>query len=414
MGEDGVSPEQTLLVACCDWPRSAQAIRAAAARDVDWDRFLRLAERRRVWGLVGAALSETHAAPPAVTEQTAARAAAVACRNMLLAAETIRLQRRFDAVGIAVLFSKGAVLAQLAWHSLTVKESKDIDLLVSPAKAEAACRFLEAEGYRLQSPAKTLDTDQFRAMLRYGNGLSLVHPATGTEVDLHWQLSENPMRSRGIDFFAETQSVSIANGAEIRTMGAETLFIYLCLHGGGHTWCRIKWLADLNAWLAGMESKRVSVFYETATRCGAGICAALGLRLCGRIFALRIPADVAEKIRQSRRLDLLETLCLRALFGAENETLANVIDVKSSRLARLMQGLGLRFFLKQYRFEVLNVSRTLAWVGRGRPAFPYVLYSLVLRPPLHVVRHVCGFIVKPWRQRASVKSPVNTGGRTED
>jgi hypothetical protein len=50
-----VSPEFRLAAACATWPpsdRRIEAIRAAAANAVDWPRFLRVARRHQVIGLV--------------------------------------------------------------------------------------------------------------------------------------------------------------------------------------------------------------------------------------------------------------------------------------------------------------------------------------------------------------------------
>lgn len=52
--------------------------------------------------------------------------------SVKMAAENVRLQRPFDKARLPVLFLKGASLAVLAYGNLGLRESKDIDLLVSP------------------------------------------------------------------------------------------------------------------------------------------------------------------------------------------------------------------------------------------------------------------------------------------
>src|SRR4051812_46008594 len=99
--------EFAFIAACCRWPLTADAladVQQRAERTLDWDFVARLAERHRVVGLVHHAL---HAAavpvPGDVGGELAAKSQIIARQNLALAAETVRLQQRFDAAGIPLL-----------------------------------------------------------------------------------------------------------------------------------------------------------------------------------------------------------------------------------------------------------------------------------------------------------------------
>lgn len=56
----------------------------------------------------------------------------------------------------------------------------------------------------------------------------------------------------------------------LNVLRREDEFAYLCVHGAGHSWSRLKWLADLNARLAGLEAQRIAGLYRYAEARGAG------------------------------------------------------------------------------------------------------------------------------------------------
>src|SRR6185503_3195159 len=271
-GQD-LAPEFLLAAACCRWPPSAErrgAIAAAAARVADWNGFLAVVRRQRIAGLAHAALSEAGIAPPAeIARQLAARAQAIAQRNRALAAET--------------------ALVQLAYGTLALKHARDIDLLVAPEQAAAAMLLLERDDYALRLPAAQMSEAQRRLYVQYGHDVEMVSRERSASIELHWRLAYNMTLLRGIDARAPTQAVALPGGA-VRTLADEALFAYLCVHGALHGWARLKWLADLNAWLSGRgELERR---YREADAVGAGLCAGLALLLCRRLFDLELPAGL--------------------------------------------------------------------------------------------------------------------------
>jgi len=319
MSGPDLAPEFLLAAACCRWPPSAErrgAIAAAAARVADWNGFLAVVRRQRIAGLAHAALSEAGIAPPAeIARQLAARAQAIAQRNRALAAETARLQGLFDAARIPALFVKGAALAQLAYGTLALKHARDIDLLVLPEQAAAAMRLLERDDYALRLPAAQMSEAQRRLYVQYGHDVELVSRERNASIELHWRLAYNMTLLRGIDARAPTQAVALLGGA-VRTLADDALFAYLCVHGALHGWARLKWLADLNAWLSGRgELERR---YREADAVGAGLCAGLALLLCRRLFDLELPAGLQRALEQDKRLARLTRLSIAQMTRADD------------------------------------------------------------------------------------------------
>jgi len=386
------SPEFALVAACCHWPLHEAAldtVRAAAIAVTNWPAVLRLAARHRVTGLVQQALSDAAVMVPAdVARHLAAQAQSTSRLSLALVAETMRLQRAFDAADIAVLVLKGAVLAQLAYGSLSVKHSKDIDLLVAPGDVSRALRLLENNGYAPAFPAARLEGATLVAFLRYGREIKLMN--NGLQVELKWKLADNPRLLQGIDVAAPAERVSLAGGAErggpasVRTLCEADRFAYLSVHGAHHAWFRLKWLADFNALLAARSGDDIVRLYRHAQTVGAGLCAGQALLLCHRLLNRRLPPPLFVELRDNRRLRFLEALALGALADPLTATTTDSGWAGMTRgfLSRFLAGEGAAYFLAQWRIELVGTGDVAAY---PLPPSLYLLYP-AMRVPLWLVR----------------------------
>jgi hypothetical protein len=361
------------------------AIREAAADEIDWQRFLQLVQRHRIDGMAHESLTAVAGLnPPLQIRSTLkARAQFIAQRSLVLAIETMRLQRTFDEAGIPVLSLKGVALAQLAYGSLGVKQGRDVDLLVLPACALRAFELLESLGYRLSLPTDELTGPQRRALVQYGSEAEFVHGGgRSLRVDLHWQLAYNPGLLKGIDVHTSSQSVAVANIGAVRTLGEADLFAYLCVHGAYHQWSRLKWLADLAALISSKDDEGIITLYRHAQKRGAGVCAGQALRLAQRLFALDLPMDLQEELRADARIEKLAEMAFRAAMAARSDDFG---------LAwHFLLGKGPAYFLGQLRIACIGLPDVIRY---PLPSGLHFLYFFV-RVPLSI-----------WRQAARRNAP---------
>lgn len=387
-----LAPAFLLTAACCRWPPSDDrnaAIAAATVAVSDWTDFLREVRRQRVVGLVHAALSPAAAAsirpavPSAILADLKLRAQQIVRQNLRFATETVRLQNAFDAAGIANLVLKGAALAQLAYGSTTIKQARDIDLLVSPDRAEIALELLECAGYILAAPATRLSTRQSSDLIRYGREIELYHPDRKTRVELQWRASSNPHLLWGVDAHTRAQSVALPGGACVRTLATDDLFAYLSVHGARHAWSRLKWLADLQA-LVAAQGAEVTRLYHYAQSIGAAHCAGQALLLCRQLLALPLPADLADEISRSRKTRKLVTIARAAMTAAkaENDGDGGIAGVARSVHTQFRLGHGAAFYLAQFRTAAIAPTDIVRW---PLPRYLHFLYPL-LRLPLWLWR----------------------------
>jgi hypothetical protein len=381
---DGFSAEFLLAAACCRWPAAAArdaAVAAAAVQVRDWDGFLRIVERHRVVGLVHDALRAAGVmAPAAVAAKLAARCKAIAQRNRLLLDELSRLKHGLDAAGIGFLVLKGAPLAQLAYGAATCKQTRDIDLLVAPDDAKAAFEVLKGQGFAPLPPAVGISDTQFDALLRYGREIGVARPGSNLPVELQWRAADNATLLAGVDAASPAQEVALAEGLVVRTLAADDLFAYLCVHGAHHRWSRLKWLADLSAMLVATAAD-VTRLYRHAQQLGAGLCAGPALLLCRRLFDLPLPAAIAAELEADRSVARLASIALAAM------TEPVVADRPLGAVSRgiytqFLFGRGWRFFAAQCRVASASILDVMTL---PLPARLHWLYPL-LRPPLWLWR----------------------------
>jgi hypothetical protein len=335
--------------------------------------------RQRVAGLAYAALGSAEVAlPPAIAEKLTAQARRITGRNLSYAAETIRLQRAFEAANIPVLVLKGIALAKLAYGSLQSKDTRDIDLLIAPDNVEAALRLLQSEGYTLSYPADHLSETQRRAVFRYAREVQLSRRDHKLRVELQWRATNNPLLLKGVDAHSPAQFVRLDDGTSVRTLAQKDLFAYLCVHGAQHAWSRLKWLADLNA-LTVTADGGIEPIYRHAQRVGAAFCAGQALLLCNRLLQLSLPPSLVDEIERDGRSRRLAKMAVLTMVDSRAEAQTGRSFVSKIRviLVQFLLGKGWAFFWAEYRVEFVRI---LDIIDFPLPAFLHFLYPLVRLP----------------------------------
>ena len=374
------------MAACCRWPasddRDAQ-IRALAGEGMDWPQLLAVARRQRVRGLVRDSLAQAGILPPPVVAETLERASrAIAVKNLNVLAESVRLEALFRARAIPVIFLKGLALARVAYGSISSKHGRDVDLLVPEDRALDAWSLLEAEGYGLWRIRRELGPSRRRALVRYSAEVELIHQDHGLPLDLHWRLTQNPALFDASGLWSRIQEVEIEDGQRLPTLGDADLFAYLCVHGGLHAWARMKWLADLNAFVATRSADEIEALYRKAEALGSGVCAGQGLLLCRLLFQLELPGGLERRLLASGRVRRLARIALQVMIGqnaaTERAELKSFgVDRYLTYLSLLLLGDSLAFYGAQLKMISIGGDDVMAL---PLPEALHFLYPLVRLP----------------------------------
>ncbi len=382
-------PEFRLAAACATWPHSdrrTEAIRAAAAVPLDWPRLWRVAKRHQVIGLVQEGLTRARPnVPSEILGAIDAQAKVQVHRSLAMAAETLRLQGLFDAAKQPVLFVKGTALAMLAFSNLGLRAGQDIDLLVPYANLPAATRLISLAGYRRFDPSSDLSDEQLRRIMPLRKDFGFIHETTGMHIELHWRLFLNPHAMTETSIMESSRIVPITGSGGLRTLGEEDLFAYLCMHGAVHWWYRLKWLADINALLAGASESKVAHLIRAAEIRGVGRAAAQALLLCRRLLDTPLPDRLLATLARGSTGRWLEATALSAITTGQGELEPREERFGTTRgsLSTFLLRGSWRYWLAELNLHLTNQTDVLTLPLPERLRFLYP----VLRLPLWAWRH---------------------------
>jgi len=254
------SPELMLAVACARWPLDEAGrgeIRRHAAAIGDWSGFLAWVARHRIAPLAHRNLRQAGipALPEDVLEQLHDQDDRNTRQVLTQISEAARIKQSLDGAGIRSMMIKGPLLSQMAFEDPTVRASRDVDLYVDQSRVSEADRLIVEAGYRRFAPDIELTSRQEAAYLRMRCQFAYFSSRAGVIQELHWRLTSNaalfPLDDAAL--WSRSDPVHLA-GTDFLTLPDEEMFLYLCIHGSGHVWFRLKWLIDVAALLQRMGS----------------------------------------------------------------------------------------------------------------------------------------------------------------
>jgi len=353
-----LSNEFRLTAACCQWPGSAardEKLRELSARPIDWSLVMKLAERHRIQGLMHRALNEAGIEIPQPLRASLASAAeAIGRQSLVQSAESARLQRLLAAEGVRCIFLKGVPLAMLAYGTLGVKQAWDIDLLVDPGSAAVAIPLLQKAGYERAYPRPhEVSDERLLDWAAISKESMWVHPNSGIVLELHTGIVDNPSLLPGVPGLPQT--VSIGSGIELATLATDELFAYICVHGAGHAWARLKWLADVGALLSRLDPAELERLYRSSVKLGAGRSPAQALLLCSSLLSLKLPEELEKELRRDPSNRLLERLAISAMSAhGATELDDTVLGTVVINISHFLIGRGWRYKYGELARKTVN------------------------------------------------------------
>jgi hypothetical protein len=169
----------------------------------------------------------------------AARSQALAAARM--ADELVRLIAMLSASGVPTLPYKGPALAQDVYGDVTLRQCRDLDLLVPEGLRKQAIARLEDDGYRLVVEQRTREERRGREY-----ELGFFHDRRGVRLEVHWALQPSPwpLDLTVAGMLQHSREVPLPAGS-IRGPGREDLLLALAVHGAKHSFHHLLWICDV-------------------------------------------------------------------------------------------------------------------------------------------------------------------------
>ncbi|MBM7563594.1 nucleotidyltransferase domain-containing protein [Paenibacillus sacheonensis] len=208
---------------------------------IDWNQFLGLIRHHRVYPQLYARLKTSQLIPADVLQALHRDFARNTFRMLRLSGEMERVCVSLQENGILPLVLKGPVLAKDLYGDLSLRTSKDLDILVPMKSVEAAEKELLRLGYRGDDHGPRLFNWKWKM-----HHISFTHPETGIQVEIHWRLNSDMGKEPAFEELWSRRRRSPLSKRDICLLGSEDLFMYLVSHGARHAWFRLRWLADID------------------------------------------------------------------------------------------------------------------------------------------------------------------------
>ncbi len=163
-------------------------------------------------------------------------------------AEFLEIADVLNNAGIWFIPFKGPLLSYRIYGDATCRISKDFDLLVRPESMTDVIALLRNMGYKPHSFDWPGPGRRRTRIMAAANQISLGHPEKLASVEIHWRLLKFPAISPARVDKAITENTTAIefSGHQLRQFTLEFELLQLVIHGGLHTWSRLKWLLDIH------------------------------------------------------------------------------------------------------------------------------------------------------------------------
>ncbi|NBD26352.1 nucleotidyltransferase domain-containing protein [Paenibacillus glycinis] len=209
--------------------------------NIDWNQFVKLARHHRVYPKLYADQKAGELIPADVLQVLQSDFMQNMFQMLRLSGEMERVCKSLRESGIPPLVLKGPVLAKDLYGDLSLRTSKDLDILIPTGEVEHAEKLLLALGYESDSNVPRVFNWKWKT-----HHISFTHPQTRIQVEIHWRLNSDMGKEPPFEELWARRRRSPLSREEIYLLGSEDLFMYLVSHGARHGWFRLRWLADID------------------------------------------------------------------------------------------------------------------------------------------------------------------------
>jgi hypothetical protein len=214
----------------------------------DWRQLFELGAAHGVLDLVGPFIERAPAGvPDDVRRAFRTSSLEAGARYLLFANQLHRAMEVLACAGASALAVKGPVLARILDPAAPERRPcVDLDVLVRPNDVLDARDALREIGYQERHPFPRGHEER---CLEVGNELVLDRPGHAS-IDLHWRLTLPFGALGGLEARLWERATRVdLEGTSVPTLCAEDHLLFLCVHGCGHGWSRLRWVADVAGFL---------------------------------------------------------------------------------------------------------------------------------------------------------------------
>lgn len=279
--------------------------------DINWHKFLDLVIHHRVYPILYPRLNSSSNIQ--VPEEIMTKLGVYYNHNILnmlqLTAELKKVHDRFHQNGIKSIMLKGPLLSLQLYGDLSLRTSKDLDILIPQDKIEEAERLLHEMGYITESNDYRILSNWKKKM----HHLSFYHPTRSFQIEIHWRLNPYVGESFSFNSLWERRASVTVSGNPYPVLGNEDLLIYLSDHGARHGWFRLRWLLDIERLMK--TNVDLSLLKYNIKRNAAKHVTGQAIILVSELFKTDVSAEIKSAVvtREAYRLARLSLIYVKEI-----------------------------------------------------------------------------------------------------
>ncbi|PYY28471.1 nucleotidyltransferase domain-containing protein [Paenibacillus illinoisensis] len=271
----------------------------AITEGIDWKLFLRLVYHHRLYSVLYMKLKtlESPFIPASVVESLRQEYTANTFRMLHLTAAMEQVCGAFNEQGIRSITLKGPALAHDLYGDVSLRTSKDLDILIPFDDVESAEQILETLGYvsKEEKRRPTVQSWKWRE-----HHICYKHPLKKTQVEIHWRLNPDSGKETDFELLWQRSRFSTYTQNPIRMLEREDLWAYLVTHGARHGWFRLRWLMDIDQMIRSMPVD-VNLLTRRLKAEGRLVIGAQALRLVSVLMNTPLDADYRSLMSSQER-----------------------------------------------------------------------------------------------------------------
>lgn len=285
--EDHVSHDPLLIETMC--------------QGINWGTVLFLAQHHRVIPTIYPKMSglDMKVIPDVIMGQFKHEYRSNTYKMLHLCGEMERVCRIFNQNQIRSLMLKGPILAEVLYGDISLRTSKDLDILVPYSSLGEVKRILLSLGYEPD------EKPFLKSRKTIEHHISYTHPNKNVQIEIHWKLKPNSNNEPSFDEMWERRQVTTGSTCLVNYLGHEDLFFHLVFHGARHGWFRLRWLVDIDRMIRkGVNWSQVLPFmvkYKSFSICSQT------LILTSQLLNTPLGGELAPIVTNSKGRELAQT-----------------------------------------------------------------------------------------------------------
>jgi len=315
-----VRTEERLLIEMLGSSPATALGSVAESSPIDWAVLFQLAMDHGVLPLICRHLlgCRPSCLPSEIADAAADYLKSLEARNGDCLARLFAVLDILDEAGVSAIPFKGPSLAIRAYDALGAREFGDLDFLIRVEQVERTIDCLSAHGFNSELRGE-LSPRAWRAFCGY-NGQEVMH---GPDVVLepHWRFAPSTLGLE-MDYTALWARVRSAPclGRDIPCLELEDEVIQLCIHGGKEKWVKLKWVADLDAFIRA-HARQIdwAMIVARSEQDGFSRMVRLGLYLCQKLTGLAFEKPMCDWVASDSVVESMARKVIADLFKASGD-----------------------------------------------------------------------------------------------